>query len=106
MNAKEIVMLNRFLLHLKELVENIGEQDVANNTSRLKFIKIASNHLSVFVIIYQLIRKFNFGIYTLDVQTLKLAVYFEYEKMKTYMKVVNKIEKLQGQLTVLEKAFL
>ena len=95
-----------FLLQLKELVENIGENDVVNNTNRLKLIEIATNHLSVFVIIDQLIRKFKFGIYTLDVQTLKLAVYFEYEKMKIYMKVVNKIEKLQGQLTVLEKAFL
>ena len=93
------------MLQLKELVENIGQQDVINNTNRLKFIEIATNHLSVFVI-DPIIKKFKFGIYTLDAQTLKLAVYFEYEKMKTYMKVANKIGKLQCQLTVLEKAFL
>ena len=86
-----------FLLQLKELVENIGEQDTVSNNNRLKVIEVTTNHLSVFVIIDQIIRKFRFGIFTLDTQTLKLAIYFEYQKMKT---------QLQGQLTVLEKAFL
>ena len=98
--------IKSFLLQLKELVENIGKQDTVSNNNHLKFIEIATNHLSVFVIIDQVIRKFKFGIYTLDTQTLKLAIYFEYEKIKTYKKVVNKIEKLQGQLKVLEKGFL
>ena len=94
------------LLKLRELVENIDEQQTASNSNRLKFIELATNHLSVFVIIDQLIRKFNLRLYSIDTYTLKIAIYFEYEKMKSYIKVVNRIEKLQGQLTVLEKAFL
>ena len=93
------------LLKLRELVENIGEQETVSNSNRLKFIELATNHLSVFVIIDQLIRKFNLRLYSIDTYTLKIAIYFEYEKMKSYIKVVNRIEKLQGQLTVLEKAF-
>ena len=95
-----------FLLKLRELVENIGEQETVSNSNRLKFIEFATNHLSVFVIIDQLIRKFNLHLYNIDTYTLKIVIYFEYEKMKSYIKVVNRTEKLQGQLTVLEKAFL
>ena len=62
--------------------------------------------MSVFAIIDQLIRKFNLRLYSIDTYTLKIAVYFKYGKMKSYIKVVHRIEKLQGQLTVLGKAFL
>ena len=95
-----------FLVQLKGVVENIGRQETVNNANCLKLIEIATNHLSIFIIIDQLIRRFKFSLYNLDAETLKTAIYFEYEKMKSYMKVVNKIEKLQGQLMVLEKVFL
>ena len=95
-----------FLLKLRELVENIGEQETVSISNSLKFIELATNHLSVFVIIDQLIRKFNLHLYTLDTYTLKIAIYFEYEKIKSYIKVVNRTEKLRGRLTVLEKDFL
>ena len=95
-----------FLLKLRELVENTGEQETVSNSNRLKFTELATNHLSVFVIIDQLIRKFNLHLYNIDTYTLKIVIYLEYEKMKSYIKVVNRTEKLQGQLTVLEKAFL
>ena len=85
-----------FLLKLRELVENIGEQETVSNSNRLKFIELATNHLSVFVITDQLIRKFNLRLYSIDTNTLKIAIYFKYEKMKSYIKVVNRIEKLQG----------
>ena len=95
-----------FLLKLRELVENIGEQETVSISNSLKFIELATNHLSVFVIIDQLIRNFNLHLYTLDTYTLKIAIYFEYEKIKSYIKVVNRTEKLRGRLTVLEKDFL
>ena len=95
-----------FLLKLRELVENIGEQETVSVSNCLKFIELATNHLSVFVIIDQLIRNFNLHLYTLDTYTLKIAIYFEYEKIKSYIKVVNRTEKLRGRLTVLEKDFL
>ena len=95
-----------FLLKLRELVGNIGKQETVSNSNRLKFIELKTNHLSVFVIIDLLIRKFNLHLYSIDTYTLKIAIYFGYEKMKSYIKVVNRTEKLQGQLTVLEKAFL
>ena len=85
-----------FLLKLRELVENIGEQETVSNSNRLKFIELATNHLSVFVITDQLIRKFNLRLYSIDTDTLKIAIYFKYGKMKSYIKVVNRIEKLQG----------
>ena len=48
-----------FLLTLRELVKNIGEQETVSASNCLKFIEFATNHLSTFVIIDQLIRKFN-----------------------------------------------
>ena len=34
------------------------------------------------------------------------AISFEVEKIKTYFSVLNKIEKLEGKLYVLEKSFV
>ena len=39
----------------------------------------------------------------MEIDCLKTAFFYEYEKIKSYLKVVNKIEKFQGQLEVLEK---
>ena len=94
-----------FLVQLKDLVDNIDSGEIVNSADRFKFIEIAANHLYIFIIIDQIIRKFRQTIYNLDVKTLKVAVYFEYKKIKSYLKVVHKIEKLRGQLTVLEKTF-
>ena len=87
------------------MVDNIDSQEVVNSADHFKFIEIATNHLSIFIIINQIIRKFRQTLYNLNAETLRVAVYFEYEKMKSYLKVVHKMEKLQNQLTVLEKNF-
>ena len=39
----------------------------------------------------------------MEIDCLKIAFFYEYEKIKSYLKVVNKIEKFQGQVEVLEK---
>ena len=39
----------------------------------------------------------------MEIDCLKTAFFYEYEKIKSYLKVVNKIDKFQGQLEVLKK---
>ena len=78
----ESVTLKRFWVQLKDVPENISRQEIINNANRLKFIEIATNHLSIFIIIDQLIRKFKFSLYNLDTETLKTAIILNMKKRK------------------------
>ena len=103
LECKNDCSVKSFLNQLNDLVQSMGQQEAVTTVDRLKFIKIATKNVSVFVTIEQLIKKFRQRIYTMEIDCLKTAFFYEYEKIKSYLKVVNKIEKFRGQLEVLEK---
>ena len=63
----------------------MGQQEAVTTADRLKFIEIATKNVSVFVIIEQLIKKFRQRIYTMEIDCLKTAFFYEYEKIKSYL---------------------
>ena len=63
----------------------MGQQEAVTIADRLKFIEIATKNVSVFVIIEQLIKKFRQRIYTMEIDCLKTAFFYEYEKIKSHL---------------------
>ena len=63
----------------------MGQQEAVAIADRLKFIEIATKNVSVFVIIEQLIKKFRQRIYTMEIDCLKTAFFYEYKKIKSYL---------------------
>ena len=75
----------KFLNQLNDLVQNMGRQEAVTIDDCLKLIEIATKNVSVFVIIDQLIKKFRQRIYTMEINCLKTAFFYEYEKIKSYL---------------------
>ena len=105
LKCKNDCSFKSFLNELNDLVQNMGQQEAVKIVECLKFIEIATKNVSFFVMIEQLIKKFRQRIYTMEIDCLKTAFFYEYKKIKSYVKVVNKTEKFQGQLEMLEKTF-
>ena len=103
LECKNDCSVKLFLNQLNDLVQNMEQQETVTIVDHLKFIKIVTKNVPVFVMVEQLIKKFRQRIYTMEIDCLKTTFFYEYEKMKSYLKVVNKIKKFQGQLEVLEK---
>ena len=55
-----------FLVQLKDLVDNIDSQEIVNSADHFKFIQIATNHLYIFIITDQIIRKFRQTFYNFN----------------------------------------
>ena len=60
----------------------------------------------LFFLFDQINKKFGAEIYRLDDHVFKTAIFFEAENFKSYLKTIEKIEKLEGNLYVLQKTFL
>ena len=70
------------------------------------FFETSKKHRKAFLLFDQINKKFGAEIYQLQKDVFLTAISFEVQKIKTYFSVLNKIEKLEGKLYVLEKAFL
>ena len=95
----------RFLEELDNIIEKMEFQETTA-AERPKFNKLAAQHMSLFVVFDQINKKFGAKIYNIKKNCLKTAVYFEVEKLKSYLNIVGKIEKLEGYLFILQKTFL
>ena len=62
--------------------------------------------MNSFLLYDQINKKFGGELYKLDDNILKLAIYFEMEKIKRFLKTVDNIKKLEGSLYVFSKSFL
>ena len=59
LKCKNDCSFKSFLNQLNDFVQNMGQQEAVTIADRLKFIKIATKNVSVFVMIQQLIKKFS-----------------------------------------------
>ena len=82
------------------------ESQETTSAERAKSIELAAKHVSLFTVSDQLNKKFGAEIYNLEENSFKTAVFSEVEKVKSYLNIVGKIEKLEGHLVVLQKTFL
>ena len=53
----------------------------------------------------QINEKFGSETFNIEIPILKTAIYFEIEKIKKYIKILDGIEKLEGNLYVFSKSF-
>ena len=72
----------------------------------LLFHSMCIENINSFLLYDQIDKEFGQEIYTLDNKTLKVVIFLEIEKIKKYLDVLNKLEKLEGNLYVFSKSFL
>ena len=53
----------------------------------------------------QINRKFGAEIFQMENRCLKFAIFFEMQKINSFLKRIDEIENLQGQLYVISKTF-
>ena len=80
----------RRLFFLKQLTDLLNDKPDLEEAACLKFIDTAKNKISSFITIDQLNKKVGRHIFTLDKECIKHSVYYEVEKIKSYLKYVNK----------------
>ena len=85
------------------------ESDDCLEDAKTEFLKtFYKNNEAIFLVWYQLWQKYSSGFFCLDEDTLKLAVYFETNKVKKKKKMLSLIKDLcylQAKVTVLSKTF-
>ena len=94
-----------FLQIINYLLMNIDGEETTPEQNLL-FHHMCIENKNSFLIYDQINKKFGQEIYTLDNRTLKVAIFFEIEKIKKSLDVLNKVEKLEGNLYVFSKSFL
>ena len=85
LECKNDCSVKSFLNQLNDLVQNMEQQETVTIVDHLKFIKIVTKNVPVFVMVEQLIKKFRQRIYTMEIDCLKTAFFYEYEKIKSYL---------------------
>ena len=94
-----------YLSSLSTLLENIEGQETTSE-EQLLFHHLSLKNTNSFLLYDQINKKFGRELYTLDDKIFKLAIYFEMEKIKRFLKTVEGIKKLEGSLYVFSKTFL
>lgn len=93
-----------YLSSLSTLLENIeGEEPPSKEQLLFHHVSLKNNS---FLLYDQINKKFGGELYTLDDKIFELAIYFEMEKIKRFLKTVKDIKKLEGSLYVFSKSFL
>ena len=94
-----------YLLSLSTLLENIEGQETTSEEQFL-FHHLSLKNTNYFLLYDQINKKFGEELYTLNDKIFKLAIYFEMEKIKKFLKTVKDIKKLEGSLYVFSETFL
>ena len=94
-----------YLSEINNLIENMDHQETAEE-EKLTFLELSMKNPYYFLLFDQINKKFGAEIYQLTNRCFKLAIFFEIEKIKKYLKIVADFEKLEGSLFVLSKTFL
>ena len=86
---------SRYLSEFKILLENMNGEETTNE-EKMKFYQLSTKHTKSFLLYDQINKKFGDEIYQLHDNPIRVAVFFEIEKIKKYLKTFNDIEKLEG----------
>ena len=83
-------------------------ESASNLTDHLKtkFRQLAIKNKNFFFLFDQLNRKFGAQIFRVEVKSLTSAIFYEMEKVKSLLKKIDEIKKLEGQLYVISQAFI
>ena len=97
--------LLHLLVEINNLIESMDHQETTEEEN-LTFLELSMKNPHSFLLFDQINKKFGAEIYQLTNRCFKLAIFFEIEKIKKYLKTIADLEKLEGNLYVLSKNFL
>ena len=94
------------LEQLNLLIENMNDRQSFTNEEKISFFNLSKENPKCFWLIDQIIKKYGAEIYQLDKQVLINVIFFEVEKIKSFLNIYFKIKALDSELYVYEKSFL
>ena len=97
---------SQYLDDISILIENMENRQELTDNEKDIFFDTSKKHHRAFLLFNQINKKFGAEIYQLQKDVFLTAISFQVEKIKLFFSVLNKIEKLESKLYVLEKAFV
>ena len=94
-----------FLEHVKKLLENVEGEELTEEEKSV-FQQMCLKNANSFLLYDQINRKFGGESYVIDNKILKLAITFEIEKIKKYLKAIDTFEKLEWYVYIYSKSFV
>ena len=88
------------------LIENMNERQTLTDEEKVAFLNLCKEYKNSFLLFDQICRKHSAEIYQLERTLFLTAIFFEVEKIKTFLNLHEKIQKLDGKLYVIEKSFV
>ena len=95
-----------YLEQLNLLNENMDDRHSFTDEEKISFFNLSKENPKCFLLIDQIIKKYGAEIYQLDKQVLINVIFFEVEKIKSFLNIYFKIKALDSELYVYEKSFL
>lgn len=92
-----------FLYDLNEL--QFINQDELNDFETKELEEVYKKNISPFLVCHQLWQKFGNSFKFLELVTMKFAIIFELQKVKSFMKDIKKLELLQAKVIIYSKTF-
>ena len=94
-----------YLSEINNLIENMIVQEKSEE-EKLIFLELSMKNAKSFLLFDLINKKYGAEIYQITDRCFKLAVCFEIKKIKEYLKTIDDLEKLEGNLYILSKTFL
>ena len=88
-----------YLNELRNLIDSITTNEL-HVDHRINFIEISKKKLKTFLLYDQINKKFGSEIFIMDENVLKTAIKFDVDKIKTFLKAIDTMEKLEGYIYV------
>ena len=93
-----------FLQSISNLLMRI-EGEETTHEQKLLFHRLCFDNKNCFLLYDQINKNFGSEIFNNEIPILKTAIYFEIEKIKKHFKILDGVEKLEGNLYVFSKSF-
>ena len=90
---------------LRNLIDSITTNGL-HVDHRINFIEISKKNLKTFLLYDQINKKFDSEIFIMDENVLKIAIKFEVDKIKRFLKAIDTMEKLEGYIYIFSKSFI
>ena len=94
-----------YFSEINNLIENMEGQETSEE-EKLIFHELSMKNAKSFLLFDQINKKYGAEVYQMTDRCFKLVVCFEIEKIKKYLKTIDDLEKLEGNLYILSKTFL
>ena len=95
----------QYIFELNELNKKIKEENL-NAEEKVIFFRLSLNNPKNFLLIDQIRKKYLNELFESNYVFVKRAIFYEIEKIKTYLKCNKELEKLEDNLYILSKSFI